>query len=316
MPHDLTTTRSEPPSPLATDEVPAPLGLAIGWSVHEPLRIGEVAFLDGPGPLVVGRQGTVVWMRHRPRERTPTGDLGDPALSREQLVFRPGTADRFAVACVGRAPMRVNGATVEGCEVGPGDVIEVGDRLVLVVHRRPTELSGERPSHPFGEADAHGFVGEGVAAWALREDIRFYAGRPAHVLVAGESGTGKELVARALHTLSGAEPGAVGGPECGDDPGVARGCGAVREPRELPEPGDGRASRIGGRGGRGDVVPRRVRRAAARAAVPAVAGFGQRGVHPARGCKGPSVRFAAGRGDEPSAGCAEARRSSPGCRCG
>jgi DNA-binding NtrC family response regulator len=56
--------------------------------------------------------------------------------------------------------------------------------------------------HPFGEADAHGIVGESPAAWRLRDLVAFVATRPGHVLVRGPSGSGKELVAAAIHQSS------------------------------------------------------------------------------------------------------------------
>jgi DNA-binding NtrC family response regulator len=200
MPHDATTAQSEPRSPFE-GEIPEELALSIGWSVYEPRRVGEVAFLDPRQPLVLGRAGTLRWMIHRPETRTPTGPLEDPSLSREQLVLRFASG-RAEVQCVGRLPLRVNGIPREQEEIGDGDVLEVGERLVLVVHRRPLELEGERPTFPFGQADEQGFVGEGPAAWVLRHQVTFLARRAAHVLVSGESGTGKELAARALHLLS------------------------------------------------------------------------------------------------------------------
>lgn len=197
-----TTTAQTDPRPPADGDTPRRTALALAWSVHEPHRIGEIAFVDPRERWVLGREGNLRWLQHRPVTRSPTGPLSDPALSREQLELLSGPGGRIQVSSVGRLPLRVNGVGCDTREVGPGDVLEIGDRMVIVVHRRPTELEGPRPTHPFGLADALGFVGEGPAAWDLRARIAFLARRPAHVLVAGESGTGKELAARALHTLS------------------------------------------------------------------------------------------------------------------
>lgn len=200
MPHDETTAQYEPKRH-GGGEPESSLAIAIAWSAHEPKRLGEVAFLDARQPLTLGRAGTLRWMRHRPETRSPTGQIDDPLLSREQLVLKTA-GGRVEVSCVGRLPLKINGIPTSGDEAGEGDVLEVGDRLVLVIHERPIDLEGDRPEHLFGDADAQGFVGEGPAVALLRQQIAFLARRTAHVLVSGPSGTGKELAARALHSLS------------------------------------------------------------------------------------------------------------------
>jgi DNA-binding NtrC family response regulator len=206
---DLPTT-DPTAADLDDDGGPHPLALALVYSLQEGERIGEIAWLTarepgrpgGPHPKVLGRDGDLDFVQHRPRERTVTGPLADPAVSRRQLVLRPLTSGRVAVERVGKLGLRVNGVPVDEAELRAGDVLELGDRAVLVVHARPELLDGPRPRHPFGEADPQGFVGEGAAAWDLRARVAFVARRKAHVLVHGESGTGKELVARAVHLLS------------------------------------------------------------------------------------------------------------------
>ncbi|MEZ4237731.1 MAG: sigma 54-interacting transcriptional regulator [Myxococcota bacterium] len=128
-----------------------------------------------------------------------TGPLGDPSLSREHL--RLVVVERqLHVELLGRIPLLVNGRPLAQGPLRVGDLLEVGDRLLLLVGTRPADLGGTAPAaHPFGEADALGIVGETPAAWALREQIAFAAPRHVHVLVTGASGTGKELVARGLH---------------------------------------------------------------------------------------------------------------------
>jgi DNA-binding NtrC family response regulator len=83
-------------------------------------------------------------------------------------------------------------------------VIEIGNRLVLLVGLRPRCLPGEIDSSApaFGEPDAHGYVGESPAAWKLRSELVFVGPRPGHVLLLGSTGTGKELAAGALHALA------------------------------------------------------------------------------------------------------------------
>src|SRR5262249_51707936 len=90
------------------------------------------------------------------------------------------------------------------CLVGPGDTLELGRQMVFLCVRRPAWITGAPPAeeHSFGDADAHGIVGESPVIWQLRERIAFVGPRSGHALIHGESGTGKELVARALHACS------------------------------------------------------------------------------------------------------------------
>ena len=197
---DLTT--ANPTAVDFDDDVPHPLALALAFSTHELDRVGEIAWLDSKEPKVLGRDGDLGFVRHRPRVHTPVGTLNDPAISRRQLVLRPLSPNRVAIERTGKLALRVNGLPVDEAEVRAGDVLELGDRAVLVVHNRPSIIDGDRPRHAFGGADDQGFVGEGPAAWALRARIAFVAKRTAHTMVHGDSGTGKELVARAVHMLS------------------------------------------------------------------------------------------------------------------
>jgi DNA-binding NtrC family response regulator len=104
----------------------------------------------------------------------------------------------------------VNGVELDRQLVRPGDILELGNRLVLLCAARPARLGGSpaSPAHAFGAADAHGLVGESPAAWQLRTEIAFAARRNGHVLILGPTGSGKELVAESLHAVS-ARPGAL-----------------------------------------------------------------------------------------------------------
>ncbi len=130
------------------------------------------------------------------------GPLNDPQLSREQLVLSQVDGHPH-VRNAGRVPLTLNGRPVEACPLAVGDLLMVGDRVLLWVSERPDHLPGDVIGGPgWGAADELGIVGESPAAWALRHHVRFVARRNAHVLVLGASGTGKEMVANALHTLS------------------------------------------------------------------------------------------------------------------
>jgi DNA-binding NtrC family response regulator len=183
------------------------------WSRDEPHRIGESAPVEAK--RVVGRGGSLpgstaprlVFYRQRPGASIPMPPLESPRISRVQLELSPGEGGALAVRSVGRSVLLLNGEEATSGLVRPGDIVTLRNALVVLVTQRralfPQPRSGaDAPAFPFGEADAHGIVGESPAAWALREKLAFAARTGAHVLLQGESGVGKELAARAIHALS------------------------------------------------------------------------------------------------------------------
>ena len=98
-------------------------------------------------------------------------------------------------------PLRIadsstNGTFVEGRRVteaplADGDVIRVGDSLLLV--RLVTDET-------VGEPEANGLLGDSPAMHEVRRTVKLVGPTDATVLVTGPSGTGKEVVARALHS--------------------------------------------------------------------------------------------------------------------
>ncbi|HEX6766129.1 MAG TPA: sigma 54-interacting transcriptional regulator, partial [Polyangiaceae bacterium] len=197
------------------------LGFVVVWSSDEPDILGAwlpVAAAGSREPRMLGRgparsddeHPRISLLRQRPEHNELLPPLGSEALSRSQLLFRPVGSERLEVVNRGRRKISLNGALQDECEVGPGDVLEVGNRLALFCTTRPLRLAGSAasPGHAFGVVDALGVVGESPAVWRLRTDIAFAAQRGGHVLILGATGTGKELVAGALHSVSG-RPGAL-----------------------------------------------------------------------------------------------------------
>jgi DNA-binding NtrC family response regulator len=236
-----TTTLDEPAALRAPGEPSeADLALAIVWASHEPARVGEILAFprasrrlhgdfapktrhDGdfaPKPrataFVFGRgdgedrgdEPFVHPVRQRPGVVVEVTKVVSAYLSRRALRLRP-QGDSIRVESVGRRPVVRAGVELAELVVREGDVFELKGLFAFLCVRREggippsLHLTGERAAPPFGEADAHGIVGESPAAWALRDRLAFVGPRSAHVLVVGESGTGKELVARAVHESSG-----------------------------------------------------------------------------------------------------------------
>ncbi len=85
-------------------------------------------------------------------------------------------------------------ARVATAALSKGVVIELGDRIVLLLHEVASVPRRRR---------SYGLVGHSEALQQVRDEIENIAGEPDPVLLRGESGVGKELVAKAIHQASG-----------------------------------------------------------------------------------------------------------------
>ena len=200
----------------AAATVPMVPALALVWSQEEAARVGEVVCLPRTVgvPFTIGRADVpgddgvlpLGLTRLRPYARVETGPLRAGQVSRWQLRVRVVDEEVVLVEPLGRVGLRLNGEPVEGqAHAQVGDLLEVQGRFSLLVTRRPSDWGPGDPwsaPFPFGEADAHGIVGESPATWELRRRIAFVAPLREHVLVHGPTGAGKELVVQALHRQS------------------------------------------------------------------------------------------------------------------
>ncbi len=184
--------------------------LVIAWSLEEPERVGESAPIPLRGGLLGRGQDDdddamerLRFGRRRPGQAAPTLPLDGSRVSRHQLHLVPAGDGELDVESVGRCPLAVNGVPVHRARVQAGDTLTLRNAMVLLVVTRRTDFVRDlSEDFPFGQADAHGMVGESSAAWELRKALSFAARSSEHVLLLGESGAGKELAARAIHAMS------------------------------------------------------------------------------------------------------------------
>jgi two-component system nitrogen regulation response regulator GlnG len=164
-------------------------------------RVGERALLGG---LPQGRTAHLSRLEpeFEPPDQSAPRPLGDRHISRAPVrLSRAGEngALQLSVAET-RTRVAVNGAPVQetwtgsGRELEAGIVVELADRIVLLLHTLPasTVQAPER----------FGLVGESEAILRVRYEVRRVADLDVPVLLRGETGTGKELVARAIHQAS------------------------------------------------------------------------------------------------------------------
>ena len=208
-PATLPETQSVPASALRTQES---IGLIVIWAPGEAGLLG--AWLPVANePRIFGRGAAlstdplprVQAIQQRPGSNVLLEPFVSPALSRVQLELRQLPGPRLALKNLGRCKLSVNDVAADDAIVSPGDIVQVGNQLLFLCSLRTARLVGPglaSGTQPFGEPDAHGFVGESPAIWLLRQELDFVGGRPGHVLICGESGTGKELAANAVHRAS------------------------------------------------------------------------------------------------------------------
>ncbi|MFT5585365.1 MAG: transcriptional regulator with PAS, ATPase and Fis domain [Cognaticolwellia sp.] len=159
------------------------LGLEVVWH-PDPSFVGGQRSVSAGERLVLGRNslelGGALQEPRISRRQSELGRLGS-ALSVRDLDSHNGSW--------------VNGVRVKSAVLQPGDVLGVGQVLLLVreLPLNPAPLSWGR------------LVGRSPALQAALETVDRVAGLDMPVLVQGESGTGKELVAQELHARSGRE---------------------------------------------------------------------------------------------------------------
>ena len=184
-------------------------GLVVLWAPGEPELLGAWLLVAGE-PKILGRGGAastdphprVLPIRQSPGINVPLAAFASPQLSRVQLELCQ-VDGALKIKNLGRCKLWVNELPCEEAVVQPGDLVQVGNQLLLLCSSRTARLTGLGSSkQAFGEPDEHGFVGESPAMWLLRQELDFVGTRPGHVLIHGESGTGKELAANAVHRVS------------------------------------------------------------------------------------------------------------------
>src|SRR5687768_7075856 len=192
--HDVTTMVTDAPASRRGRVRRPQLALAVLWSRTEPARAGEV-LLPTPAsltaPQVFGRAPSspvlaIELVRQRPGSQERTGLPRSLSISREQWNLRGGH-DVLCIENIGRCALLHNGVATSSATVRAGDLVEVAGEMLFLTVLRPAELAEARlpPSllPAFGTADAFGMVGESAAAWELRRNLAFCAGRDDHLLL-------------------------------------------------------------------------------------------------------------------------------------
>ena len=156
-----------------------------------------------PGPGSSGDDGFVMLDAgglHLGREAAaaasgPSLVLADPSVSRRHalLSVKPENDELELIDCKSSYGTYVNGVSITRATLRPGDIVRLGDSLLVVGRGHPA---------PVEEAEALGIAGRTPVIHELRKTIRHVAPSGLVVMALGQTGTGKELVARAVHDTS------------------------------------------------------------------------------------------------------------------
>lgn len=199
------------------DRAKEAFALVIVWSAEGAQRLGELAWVTGARPWILGRglrggedQGKrLLFGRQLPDSWSPTGPLTEPSISRHQLTIHLSRG-ALSVGVVGRCPTFINGELIkESAQLSAGDLITFKNQVMLLCVERlttipamPASTDGQWRDHQFGQPDSCGMVGESAAIWELRARLASLGSLDEHALILGESGAGKELAAQSIHKLS------------------------------------------------------------------------------------------------------------------
>lgn len=152
------------------------------WTVLDPVA----------GPVGISRSAPLF---------EPAGvPLSDPYLSRRPVKLTDAGALGLIIDVRGTSiPVTVDGERVASTlTIGPvqlalGAVIQLADRVSLLLHMRPVQDAVD---------EALGLIGRSPAMAEVRRRVRLVADLDVPVLIRGQSGVGKELVAQAIHQTS------------------------------------------------------------------------------------------------------------------
>lgn len=139
-----------------------------------------------PGELALGREIS---------EAQGISLSADARASRIHAIVRTSADGQIVRLCdvESKNGTYVNGTQIKEVTLRDGDVIRVGNSLLLLRHEPARQVDAVVPR----------LLGSSPAIRAVRDTISQVAMSEANVLLLGESGVGKEVAAQSLHELSG-----------------------------------------------------------------------------------------------------------------
>jgi DNA-binding NtrC family response regulator len=199
---------------------PAAPQLLVLLAAQDPLRASSRHLLEGLDRVALGRGDRTRAVRTSVRGlRLLELQLDDRKASTEHARLERLGPGRWAIQDAGsKNGVHVNGDRVPRAVLMDGDLVEIGDTLLLYrdavvpAQREVSDLAAGALDGP--TAELRSFAGP--AAEVFRR-AGLAAGSTTPLVLLGESGTGKEVVARAVHQLSGRK-GAFVAVNCGAIP--------------------------------------------------------------------------------------------------